>query len=304
LRPDVPRGFKTQELPEDPDVTEEDCAARFAFSAETVLDVLIKHDKVKVQKRTLEIFTRALQMELAYTPPSPEQMRLLAQHELFRSEVFHPKDLRVALLRRLRTALADRGVEDADDPARLAEYLDVLLSTHPDLLRDAQRGALAKGAVFEEAEPLPEAIESDGPLEASARNVYAAIPPGLNSWEREFVDSLDSDPTGAVLWWHRNPVNQPWSVMVLLEDGRGFYPDFLVGIRGRKTEGNGLLADTKYAYDTNKEMPKILAQHASYGRVLILSKDANRQWAIAELQAGTGRAVLGKAFRLADAAGY
>jgi hypothetical protein len=178
------------------------------------------------------------------------------------------------------------------------------LATHPELLREAQRAALLDGAVVQEADALPGEIASDGPLPMSVRNVYSAMPPGLNSWEREFGDLLDSDVGGAVLWWHRNPVNKPWSVKVLLADGRGFYPDFIVGIQNRKTESNGLLADTKYAYDTNKELPKILAEHASYGRVLILSKNQNQQWAIARLEPTTGKAVLGKAFRLGEAVNY
>ena len=130
------------------------------------------------------------------------------------------------------------------------------------------------------------------------------MPPGLNGWERSFGDSLDSDATDTVMWWHRNPVNKPWSVKVLLVDGRGFYPDFIIGIRNRKTQNGGLLADTKYAYDTNKELPKILAEHPSYGRVLIVAQNNSKQWAIAELQSLSGKATLGGIFRLAEAAGY
>jgi len=304
LRIDVPRRFKTQNLPPDVDVTEEDCAGRFVVSAEKLLDMLVKHDQVKVQKRTLEIFTHMVQTELTFARPSPEQMQQMAQRELLRSGVFHPKQLRSLLLRRLHVALAERGVEDADDPDKLAEYLDVLLATHPELLREAQRAALLEGAVVQEADALPGELASDGPLPVSDRNVYRAMPPGLNGWEREFGDLLDSDVGGAVLWWHRNPVNKPWSVKVLLADGRGFYPDFIVGIQNRKTESNGLLADTKYAYDTNRELPKILAEHTSYGRVLILSKNQNHQWAIAKLETTTGKAILGNAFRLAEAVNY
>jgi superfamily II DNA or RNA helicase len=304
LRAGVPRRFKTQDLPEDFDVTEEDCAKRFVVSADDMLDMLIMHDKVKVQKRTLEIFTHMVQMELAFTPPSPEQMRQMAQRELLRSEVFHPKYLREALLQRLRTVLMERGVEDADDTEKLAEYLDVLLATRPELLRDAQRMALAQGAVFQEADELPKELTADEPLSASPMNVYGVMPPGLNNWEREFGDLLDSNWNATVLWWHRNPVNKLWSIKVLLDDGRGFYPDFIVGIQNRKTENNGLLADTKEAYERSKEMPKILAEHASYGRVLILSKNQNQQWAIVKVQPETGKAMLGDRFNLADAPTY
>jgi type III restriction enzyme len=257
LRADVPRRFKTQDLPDDFEVTEEDCASRFVVSAEHLLDVLIKHDRVRVQKRTLEIFTRVIQMELAFAPPSLEQVRLMAQRELLRSGVYHPKDLRIALMSRLRVKLAERGVEDADNPEKLSEYLDVLLATHPVLLQDAQRAALALSAVLQETDDLPDRIDSDGPLPVSKLNIYEVMPVGMNSWEREFGSYLDSDDTGIVQWWHRNPVNKPWSIKLLLADGRGFYPDFIVGIQVRKTENGGLLADTKWAYETSRELPNL-----------------------------------------------
>jgi hypothetical protein len=243
-------------------------------------------------------------MELAFAPPSPEQMRQLAQRELFRSGVFHPKVLRALLLERLGVALVDRGVEDAQDQDKLAGYLEALLAMHPDLLRDAQRAALLEGSVVQEAEDLPEEICSDAPLAVSAQNVYGVMPSGLNSWEREFGNLLDSDASGTVLWWHRNPVSRPWSVKLLLADGRGFYPDFIVGIQNRKTEDNGLLADTKYAFEVSKELPKILASHASYGHALILSKNINQQWTIVKFDEKANKAVLDRPFRIADAATY
>lgn len=303
LREDVPRQFKTQELPDDFDVTEEDCAKRFVVSADAMLDAVFMRDRVKVQKRTLEIFTQKVQQELAFTPPSREQMRLMAQRELLRSDVFHPKDLRAALMTRLREVLLERGAEDATDRGAIADYLDLLLATHPELLREAQRRSLAESATIQDAEELPTELEADEPLVTSVHNVYRVLPPKMNSWEVAFGQLLDSDVSGTVLWWHRNLPHKPWSIKVLLDDGRGFFPDFIVGIHRRKKDNNGLLADTKYAYDTNKELPKILAEHASYGRVLILSQE-NKQWKIAELEAGTGRPRLGSLFRLADASHY
>jgi type III restriction enzyme len=180
LRADVPRRFKTQELPDDFEGTEEDCASRFVVSADHLLDVLIKHDKVRVQKRTLEIFTRAIQMEIAFAPPSLEQMRLMAQRELLRSGVYHPKALRIALMSRLRVKLIERGIEEADNPERLSEYLDILLATHPELLQDAQRAALACTAVLQETDELPDRIDADGPLPASRLNIYRVMPIGMN----------------------------------------------------------------------------------------------------------------------------
>jgi type III restriction enzyme len=300
LREGMPRIFKTQDFPEDIDVSEEDCAARFVVSAEHLLDTILGRDRVRVEKRTLEIFTSQIQMELGFALPSLEQMQHRAQRELMRSGIFSAKELRRALTRRLGIILAARGVEDATNHDRLNQYLDVLLSQHPELLRSAAKEAMAATAEIRDAGEIPGKIDSEVPLAASARNVYGCMPPGLNSWETEFGAYMDSDDTGSVLWWHRNPPRKPWSINVLLEDGRGFYPDFLVGINGRRKEQNGLLADTKYAWDTGREIPKMLAEHASYGRVVILTKDLGR-WAIADV-GRTGRPTLVGPFRLFEAA--
>ncbi len=305
LRAGVPRRFKTHELPEDLDVTEEECAAKFVVSADDLLQALIVKDKVQMQKRTLEIFTKQVQLELAFTPPSPAQLKILAQRELFRSEVFHPKDLRVALLRRLQVNLQERGFADANDPQRLAEFLDVLLATRPELLREAQKEALAKGAGIEDAAPLPEELQSEEPLPTSRFNVYGAMPEKMNSWEQDFTKYLDSDTSDTVLWWHRNEVHKPWSIKVLLPSGAGFFPDFIIGINHRRKDDHGLLADTKYAYDRNVERPKIDAEHPAYGRALILARrNEDHRWSIARINKQNQMAELGEPFRFSDAPHY
>jgi len=304
LRPDVPRRFKSQEFPEDRDVTEEDCAQRFFVSAEQLLNTILNRDRVRVQKLTLEIFTHHLQTELGFALPSLEQMQRKAQAELLRSGIFSAKELRRALTHRLHVLLDGRGVDDATDSQRLSEYLDIMLSQHPELLRNAQKAAMAATAEIRDADPIPEKIDSEVPLPRSRLNAYGVFPEGLNNWERSFGDYLDSDDTRTVLWWHRNPPRKPWSINVLLESGSGFYPDFIVGIRSRRTEDGGLLIDTKYAYDTNREMPKILAEHGAYGRVMILSKNPSQRWAVVRIEQGSGRPSLGPPFRIAEAASY
>ncbi len=91
---------------------------------------------------------------------------------------------------------------------------------------------------------------------------------------------------------------------VLLADGRGFFPDFIVGIKDRPKEDGVLLTDTKYAFELHKEIPKILAEHAAYGRVLLLHRTEDTQWAVVQFDSTSGRATLGNSFRIADAAGY
>ena len=85
-------------------------------------------------------------------------------------------------------------------------------------------------------------------------------------------------------------------------NGRGFFPDFVLGVNGRPTVDHGLLADTRYAFETRKELPKLLAEHRDYGRALILSLENNR-WFLAGKDA-SGRPMLKEEFRVVNAAGY
>ena len=51
------------------------------------------------------------------------------------------------------------------------------------------------------------------------------------------------------------------SVQVVLDNGKGFFPDFVIGIDGRKCEDGGLLADPKFTFEIAQEQPKAHARH-------------------------------------------
>lgn len=302
LRDGVPRRFKSQILPADFDATEEDCARKFIVSANDLLNAVI--GRVNVEKRTLDVFAHQFTFEFVGAALSPAQVQEEAERVLTKSRVFHAKQLRAALLTRLQGILREKAFEGADDPYKVAQLLDVILVTHPTLLAEAQRAALVQFTEIEEADEWPECVEAEGPLPGSPRNAYGIVPPDLNTWERDFAGFLDRDMTGAVLWWQRNPSQKPWSVRVLLADGRGFFPDFIVGIKDRPKENGVLLTDTKYAFELRKELPKVLAEHATYGRVLLLHRGDNQQWGIVRFQSEFDRPILGEDFRIADAIGY
>ena len=300
LKTDAPRRFSTQSLPADFRATEEDCARKFMVSAQHLIDVF--KGQVQVQKQTLEIFTHEWQTEFAFATLSPEQMALEAQRLLLKSPVFHAKELRAALLRRLTEILRSSGFSEATDADRVAEFLDILLVTHPQLLVDAQKAALAEGARLQEADEIPAELTSDDPLPRSGFNLYGVYPPGMNNWERVFADFLDADMSGKLLWWHRNLPHKSWSVRLLLTSGKGFFPDFIIGIKDRPKPNGALLVDTKYAFDTAREAPKILADHGEYGRVLIVHKTGEKRWAKVRFDEN-GKPVLGDEFRVVDAPG-
>jgi len=91
---------------------------------------------------------------------------------------------------------------------------------------------------------------------------------------------------------------------VPLPDGRGFYPDFVVGIHGRKTEDGALLADPKWGYDRTEEAPKAGAMHPAFGSVLVLFRDQDARWLTVRYDAEKDRAYTGPEFLLSDAAGF
>jgi hypothetical protein len=74
LRGDVPRRFKTQMVSPDNDVTEEDCAQKFIVSSREILQALVSN--VKVEKRTLEVFTHQLELGFTNAAMDPDQAAL------------------------------------------------------------------------------------------------------------------------------------------------------------------------------------------------------------------------------------
>lgn len=304
LRNGVPNRFWTETLPEELDEAEEECAQLFTVGADEILSALAKN--IKVTRRTVEVFTHQVEFEFVKAQLSPEELAVEAEQLFFRGQkFFDPRSLREALTRRFQQLLDEKGlVEDAGDEERVEYLLNHILVRHRALLYDAQRRALRNHVVLREAEPLPDEIRAFERLRASRNNVYGVLPEGMNRWETEFAQHLDSDADGHILWWHRNEVWKPWSIEVMLCTGRQFYPDFIVGIQNRNKEQNGLLVDTKWQIETEKETHKIIAEHAKYGRALILSKTGTGRWAPAVYDPTTKRGRLGAEFQMSDAVGF
>jgi type III restriction enzyme len=302
LRAGMPRRFKTQVVCTQNEVTEEDCAQRFIISTRDLFEAM--KSKIPVEKRTLDVFAHTIQQEFNFAADlSPDQAAIEAQKALLRNKTFDPRELRRALLRKMEMVMREEVMSEAEDRDKVAHFLDVILATHPELLYEAQKAAHAQHAEILDAAELPSEIVWPEPLPMSPRNVYGVIPAGLNTWERPFAELLDRDANNIVTWWHRNEPRQPWSVNVLMPDGRGFYPDFVIGITGRKTEAGALLVDPKLNFQRDDEAPKVLAEHRSYGKVMILFLDGVR-WMTVGYDDKAKKPVLAREFRLSDAAGF
>ncbi len=303
IRADVPRRFKTQVVSPDNEVTEEDCAQKFMLSSGEILRAIAA--KVQVQRKTLEVFTHQIEMDFTNAVMDADHAARIAYKVLTKNESFDARELRRSLLRKLKATLKELALDQADDDEQVSHMLNVILCARPELLYQAQKVALSAHCEVEQTEEgLPVALENDSPLPTSRLNVYRVIPPGLNSWERPFAELLDRDSQNIVHWWHRNPPLKPWSVSVVLDDGRNFYPDFVIGVEGRKCDDGGLLADPKFAFEITQEQPKTYAEHPIYGRVLVLSLQGGAQWMTVRFDEKQRKAVLDREFRLSDAAGY
>ena len=171
--------------------------------------------------------------------------------------------------------------------------LNVILVQWPTLLKDELRRAVGSCADVVDAWDLPLAWESEMPLSASPLNLYGCMPQGLNTWELAFADWLDRQER--VLWWTRNlprpNAHDDWSVRIVLpETGRGYYPDFVVCVEGRKQPGGIGLAETKERTETEDSAAKSRTEHREYGRALMLSYDrAADRFLRVEYSPDTGR---------------
>ena len=96
----------------------------------------------------------------------------------------------------------------------------------------------------------------------------------FNTQELAFAKALDR--ADFVAWWHRNPQGKPYSVGLMRGDSRNlFYPDFVVCLLHELDEEPLVrLVETKH--DVKDASRKARHHSASYGRVLFMTKDAQR----------------------------
>ncbi|MEI7911873.1 MAG: DEAD/DEAH box helicase family protein [Verrucomicrobiota bacterium] len=201
-----------------------------------------------------------------------EKAEKQAQQLLLRQQYLSAKDLQDHLLKRLAAEFRNHGLaEVAEDDERLEVALALILVRHPGLLREVEKSCSARFSFTRETEPLPGTVESPVELARSFKNIYEIYPADMNPWELEFVKLLDNDPSGTVLWWHRNPPRKKYSVAIVRPDGGRFFPDFVVGVKGRKVARDGiLLIETKHAIGSLDSQIKSTVEHKEYGKALMI----------------------------------
>lgn len=269
-RQGTPAALKTEILPSMPDDFEEKVVGLIDFTP-----VLGDRDRTgtQVTQRTEELFA---------DDETPLDERILAQLSVTviaerAKQVALPfndvdeRDFLLRLERRFEEALLRQGYAVPSDREALRRQLDLVLVRHPRLVRDAHKRVRASLIEVRDV-TLPNELIAQAGLTRSARNIYSVFPPGLNRDEREFANLLDTDPD--VVWWHRNPSEQPSSVALWAWSGgvHGFYPDFVVAVQGRDHADGQALVEVKGEFLQEWEKAKAGAQARHHGRVFMVGK--------------------------------
>lgn len=298
LRSGLPRLFITQRTRAVTEGLTRSIAQLIRFDDHALLAGI--RDKVSVIRREQGLFSAGednlerIQAALDLANAETEVQRMLLEFG-----VIDPRELHAQLVERLREEYRRIGQAIATDEEALESSLALILVQHPNLLRAAERTALARYAEALPAGPLPDSLYSDTELPASRHNLYGVYPPGMNDWEQAFAEFLDLDPDGFVLWWHRNEPHKPWSVATTLPNGRQFFPDFLVGIRGRTKPDHVLLVDPKRAIndDINAKV-KTVVEHQAYGRTAVLFYEERKRWMTVRYDEAKDQNYIDSVFRL------
>ncbi len=271
-KPEAPKTLLTERMPPHPDDFEEQVATQIDFSA-----VMGDRARVrtKVVQRTQGVFEQGeIVDEEKWATLSPEAIASKARQHVLQFDVDRFTFPRL-LKDRFHNALVNFGAEPPDSEEELLQQLDLVLVRNPKLISEAVRKCKAAQLTVEEVD-LPEQIQSELRLSPAKRNIYGNFPADLNPDEKRFAELLDIDED--VLWWHRNPSQKPSSVGLYgWSQGRGFFPDFVVAVKGRNV-GHGLaLVEVKGPHLQHYDRAKASARHKEYGSAFMVGYNTGKK---------------------------
>ncbi|MTE01671.1 hypothetical protein GIY56_15385 [Paracoccus sp. YIM 132242] len=193
-----------------------------------------------------------------------------AQMHLQFNDGIDPRRIREAIEAELARLCQKEGI--AATTRDLRRTINLAILRKPQALKEAVRTAQSAYIRLESNEPIP--AGQFGPKDApkARKGAYGAFIGRFNSPERAFAEMLDNDDTGRVKWWLRNPENETWATRLILPTGKRFFPDFAVGISGRKTPDCIALVEIKDDGETGRLQSdsnaiKINSIHREYRKV-------------------------------------
>lgn len=257
----------------------------------------------EVCKKTLDIFRHSVQTAKIQAHLAHSELARMAQQkfgmEIDSDGYLHEREFKQLFKARLSAAARKNGWQTDDE--FIHQWMIKILARHPRDLRRAVSEVVARNLVAVNAAKLPDVLPAEKILPPSALNIYGVYPSDLNSWERKFAEKLDGDTSGIVRWWHRNPVFRSWSVCIPLAGHARYFPDFVVGINGRQTDGGIILVETKRDINDYKgnAAAKSRSKHPHYGNVMmLLLNEENGEWETVEYNQATESNITKPGFHL------
>lgn len=193
-----------------------------------------------------------------------------AQAQLMFNDGIDPRRIREAVEAELARLCQKDGIAATSRDIRRTINLAIL--RQPQALKEAVRIAQGHHIRLESNEPIP--TEQFGPKDApkAKKGAYGAFIGRYNRPERAFVEMLDNDDTGRIKWWLRNPESEKWATRLILPTGKRFFPDFVVGVSGRRTRDSIALVEIKDDGETGRlhsdsNAIKIRSEHSEYKKV-------------------------------------
>lgn len=305
LREDLafPRALAREVMPKSMDGLVKAIAQRIKIDDGVVSLVTRTRGKVIVTEE--DVFGTARTVGRETVPLSNLRIAQQAQMAFRFNDSIDDRDLKPALLERLRQELDERG-HDVPEEKDLRCAVDLLAMARPELLHDACRSCLSGMVDIRQDEDIPAIYQGPEALERSRKNVYGVFPSEMNQEELAFARLLDDDTTGTVLWWLRNPENARWAVTIVLPNGRRHFPDFVIGVDGRrKSQDHIALVEVKDDGKTGRlfsttNTDKVRTEHRLYRSALMVFRDERGQWINVAYNAAIQRHQATKPFDIED----
>ena len=274
-----------------------------AFVVDPKVLLLISQKNKKLKLVLQEIFSGDTETSEQVVRISNDRVAQSAQQSFRFNDSIDPRRLKRSLVEKLRRRCDEEGIEFTENDLRRA--IDLISIHHPEILIEAKKTALARSVKVSEDEKVPDKFYGPSGLRVSKKGAYGVFPHNMNKPETAFAELLDSDDTGTVLWWLRNPENFSWACQIVLPNGHRHFPDFVVGIAGRSTPDGIVLVEIKDDGVTGRlhsvsNQLKMRTQHRAYKDVVWLFEDApSGDWYRAEYHE-SGRIIPGKKFEVPD----
>jgi len=200
-----------------------------------------------------------------------------AQAQLMFNDGIDPRRIRTAIEGELARLCEKEGI--AASPRDIRRTINLAILRQPQSLKEAVRIAQGHHIRLECNEPIP--TEQFGAKDApkALKGAYGAFIGRYNKPERAFAKMLDSDDSGRIKWWLRNAESEKWATRLILPTGKRFFPDFVVGINGRRTKDSIALVEIKDDGETGRlhsdsNALKIRSEHSEYKKVFWSFREA------------------------------